>query len=170
MSEPMIEPASGRPKVPEDYGLPQNNEGLLDWNYVDEQMHAARNYWICTATLQGVPAATPVWGVWVDNKLFFDGSPLTRRGRNITQNPRVVVHLESGDHVVILEGTARILTSAPDRDLAERVAEAYADKYADSGYSPEPTQWDHGGLFIFTPETVLGWTQFPQDMTRWTIK
>ena len=166
----MNEPTAGRPIVPDGYGLPENNDTLLDWNYIDEQMHAARNYWVCTATLEGVPAATPVWGVWVDNRLYLDGSPLTRRGRNIAQNPRVVVHLESGDHVVILEGEAHILPGAPERVLAERVAAAYTDKYADSGYSPAPEQWDQGGLVIFTPHTALGWTQFPQDMTRWKIK
>ncbi len=170
MSQTASQPSVGRPVFPEGYGIPENNETLLPWSYVEERMTEARTYWIGTASKDGRPAVTPVWGVWVDGKLYFDGSPQTRRGRNIAQNSRVVVHLESGDKVVILEGQARILNSAPERSLAERLAAAYTQKYATAGYSPTPEQWDAGGLFIFEPETVLAWTQFPADTTRWKVK
>ncbi len=165
----MSEPTADRPIFPEGYGTPENNDNLLPWSYVEERMTPARNYWIVTASHNGRPAATPVWGVWLDGKLYFDGSPQTRRGRNIAQNPHVVVHLESGDQVLILEGQASILTAAPDRTLATRLAAAYTQKYAAAGYSPTSEQWDAGGLFIFQPETVLAWTQFPQDTTRWKL-
>jgi hypothetical protein len=163
------QPAAGRPFFPEGYGIPENNEGLLPWSIVDERMSAAKNYWIATATLQGRPAATPVWGAWVEGKLYFDGAPTTRRGRNITRNPQVVVHLESGDQVLILEGQAVILSGAPERWLAEILSREYTAKYGPLGYSPGPESWDGGGLFIFTPKTVMGWTKFPQDVTRWQL-
>ncbi len=169
MSERIPQPKAGRPIMPDGYGIPENDDDLLPWSYVEQKMQEARNYWIATASKNGRPAATPVWGAWVDGKLYFDGSPETRRGRNIAQNPNVVVHLESGDQVVILEGKARIYTTAPGRSLAERVAAAYTAKYAASGYSPTPDQWDSGGLFVFEPETALAWTQFPKDVTRWKL-
>ncbi len=170
MTGTISEPKVGRPKMPEGYGLPENDDNLLPWSYVVEHMQAARNYWIGTVTPGGAPAATPVWGAWVDGKLYFDGSPETRRGRNLKQNPRTVVHLESGDQVVILEGTTRIYTTAPDRALATKVAAAYTEKYKKDNYAPEPTQWDQGGLFEFTPKSVMGWTQFPKDLTRWSFE
>src|SRR5512146_1291179 len=114
----------GRPKMPDGYGVPENNEGVLPWSYFDERMAAARNYWISTASKDARPAATPVWGVWMDGILYFDGSPDTRRGRNIRQNPRAVVHLESGDQVVIMEGAVQYLDRAPERALAERLSAA----------------------------------------------
>jgi hypothetical protein len=170
MSEQILHPKAGRPVMPEGYGIPENNKDLLPWSFVEERMDAARNYWIATANTNGRPAVTPVWGAWVEGKLYFDGSPETRRGRNIARNPRVVVHLESGDQVVILEGKARIFSSAPDRALAEKVAAVYRAKYSGSGYSPNAAQWDSGGLFEFEPEMVMGWTQFPKDVTRWQMK
>jgi nitroimidazol reductase NimA-like FMN-containing flavoprotein (pyridoxamine 5'-phosphate oxidase superfamily) len=170
MSDQINQPTAGRPVMPKDYGIPENEEGLLPWSYVEDHMRAARNYWISTASSSGIPAATPVWGAWVDGKFYFDGSPETRRGRNIAQNARVVVHLESGDQVVILEGEAHILPGAPDRATAVPVAAAYTEKYAEAGYSPTPEQWDQGGLVIFTPSTAMGWTQFPRDVTRWKIR
>ncbi len=170
MSQMISQPQAGRPLMPDGYGVPEHNDTVLPWSYVDERMSAARNYWIVTASTDGRPAATPVWGAWVDEKLYFDGSPETRRGRNIAQNPRVVVHLESGDQVVILEGQAQILQSAPERSLAERVAAVYREKYAEAGYSPEATQWDQGGLMVFEPRMAMGWTKFPEDVTRWKIE
>lgn len=164
------QPKIGRPVMPDGYGVPENNDTLLPWSFVEEQMAAARNYWISTATRDGRPAATPVWGAWVDGRLYFDGAPTTRRGRNIRQNPDVVVHLESGDQVVILEGEAVILDGPPERALAEKVAANYRAKYADSGYSPTPDQWDAGGLFIFTPRMGMGWTKFPENVTRWSFE
>jgi hypothetical protein len=162
-------PAVGRPIFPDGYGIPENNEGLLPWSFVEERMTAAKNYWIGTATIQGKPAATPVWGAWVNGKLYFDGAPSTRRGRNISRNPQVVVHLESGDQVLILEGQAVILSGAPERGLAEMLSREYTAKYGPLGYSPSPESWDGGGLFVFTPQTVMGWTKFPQDVTRWLL-
>jgi general stress protein 26 len=170
MSEKILQPKAGRPVMPEGYGIPEDNEGLLPWSFVEERMVAARNYWIATANQHGHPAATPVWGAWVAGRLYFDGSPETRRGRNIAQNPRTVVHLESGDQVVILEGKARIFNGAPERSLAEKIAAAYRAKYSESGYSPNPDQWDAGGLFVFEPEMAMGWTQFPKDVTRWKME
>ena len=160
-------PTTDRPIMPDGYGVPENDNGLLPWSFVEERMIAAKNYWIGTASSRGTPAATPVWGAWVDGKLYFDGAPTTRRGKNISANPRVVVHLESGDEVVILEGRTVILSGAPDRALAEKVAAAYRDKYAQFGYSPNADQWDGGGLFIFTPKKVMGWSKFPENVTRW---
>lgn len=167
MSEVIRQPRAGRPVMPDGYGVPENNQDLLPWSFVEQRMREAKNYWIGTANSDGRPAATPVWGAWVDGRLYFDGAPQTRRGRNIRENPRVVVHLESGDQVVILEGRAVILDGAPERALAEKVAEAYRAKYASLGYSPTPDQWDAGGLFIFEPEKGMGWSEFPKNVTRW---
>ena len=170
MSEPMRQPIAGRPVVPDGYGVPENNDDLLPWSFVEQCMAEAKNYWIATANKRGQPAATPVWGAWVNGKLYFDGDPKTRRGRNISENPRVLVHLESGDEVLILEGRAQILAGAPDRALAEKVSEGYRAKYSALGYSPTPEQWDGGGLFIFEAETAIAWTKFPKNMTRWKFE
>ncbi len=158
---------TGRPIFPDGYGIPEHNQDLLPWSYVEERMRAAKNYWIATASPKGKPAATPVWGAWLDGRLYFDGAPTTRRGRNIQRNPQVAVHLESGDEVVILEGETVILSGAPESELAGRLSAAYTEKYGPLGYSPGPDNWDGGGLFVFTPKTGLGWTKFPDNVTRW---
>lgn len=166
MSESRVVPLADRPRMPEDYGIPESVESLLPWSHGEERLVAARNYWIGTANSAGKPRVTPVWGVWVSGALYFDGSPQTRRGRDIAANPAVAVHLESGDDVVILEGTARDI-AAPHRALAEAVSKAYCAKYTASGYAPTPEAWDQGGLIEMRPRVAFAWTNFPQDVTRW---
>jgi hypothetical protein len=151
-------PQTSRPLLPEGYGIPQSDEGLLPWSYARERLEQAQNYWLCTASPNARPHAAPLWGVWLDDRLFFDGHPATRWGRNILANPSVAVHLESGNEVVIVEGIVEDIAT-PDRALATRVADAYEAKY---GYRLP----DHG-FFVFTPRVAYGWTQFPKDATRW---
>jgi nitroimidazol reductase NimA-like FMN-containing flavoprotein (pyridoxamine 5'-phosphate oxidase superfamily) len=166
---PSISPGE-LPHFPSGYIPPEGGKVKLEWSFIQSSMRQAKNYWIVTATLQGKPSATPVWGVWVDDRLYFDGSPETRRGRNIAANPQTAVHLESGDQAVMLEGTTVILPAAPERALAERIAAGYREKYAELGYAPQPDQWDAGGLFEFTPNKVIAWTSFVKDPTRWILK
>ncbi len=152
-----------RPTFPE--GYVDHPKTLVPWSFVEERLSTAKNYWLCTVHPGGKPHVVPKWGVWVDGRIYFDGSPETRHARNIANNPNVSLHLESGDEVVILEGVARAL-SKPEEELAIKVAQAYSNKYAALGYAPEPNQWNEGGLFEITPHKVLAWTKFTDDPTK----
>lgn len=157
-----------RPVTPDGYGIPESNAGLLPWSFVDERMATARNYWIGTTRPDGRPHAMPVWGVWLEGILYIEGSPKTRRNRNLAHNPAVVVHLESGDQVVIVEGTAREV-GKPEAQLALRLSKAYSTKYDWANYHPQPDAWDGGGLHAILPEVVFAWSHFPEDTTRWEL-
>ncbi len=89
--------------------------------------------------------------------------------RNIAQNPYVSVHLESGDDVVAMDGMARAHPK-PSPELGTQLANAYAAKYAALGYAPKPDQWDNGGLYEVTPTSVLAWTKFTEDPTKFTFE
>ena len=158
-----------RPAIEDSYGIPQDLDGLLEWSYIDERMSVSLHFWIVTADRNCKPAVSPVWGVWLDNKLYFDGSPTSRRGRNISANQQVSVHLEDGMKALIMDGTAEILQGKPDPEIAVKVAAGYCAKYSDMGYAPTPDMWDNGGLFVFTPKKVLAWTKFFEDATRWRL-
>src|SRR5579859_4330635 len=134
-----IEPQRSRPVLPRDYGVPETEAGMISWSWAVEQLEKARNYWFCTTRPDGRPHAMPAWAVWVDGALYFDGSPETRRNRNLAANPAITVHLESGDQVVVLEGEAPE-HGRPDPELAKRLVAAFEAKYDD--YHPEPSQWD----------------------------
>jgi len=156
-----------RPHFPD--GYVEHPKTLLTWSHVEQRLVEAKNYWLCTVRPDGRPHAVPHWGVWVDDRFYFDGSPETRHARNLVENPHVSVHLESGDDVVILEGTASA-ASQPSPDLSARLARAYAAKYAKQGYAPQPDQWDHGGLYEVVPRIALAWTAFTDDPTKFVLQ
>lgn len=152
--------------------MPEGDEGLLPWEWAEERLTKAANYWFATTRPDGRPHVSPIWAVWMDGKVYFDGSPQARRMKNIAANPNIAVHLESGNEVVILEGTAENAPTPPERALTERLAAAYTAKYKQHDYAPEPDQWNEGGLYIMTPHTGLGWTfregeEFGRTYTRW---
>lgn len=153
-----LQPKPSRPYIPE-YGIPTVVEGTLPWSHVSERMTASHVYWIGTATLDGWPHAVPVWGVWVEETLYFGGGPQTRWSRNLAANPQVTVHLESGEDVVILEGMVERITD-PDHPLVTAIDDAYEAKY----------QMRHGTPFwVLRPRLVFAWSKFPDNATRWHI-
>jgi len=161
------EPRTDLPVVPDGYTLPGQPVEHRPWSWAVERLERAQNYWFSTTRPDGRPHAMPAWAVWLDGALYFEGSPETRRARNLAGNPNVSVHLESGSEVVILEGESRV-EPKPERPLAQRLAAAFAAKYGDShDYRPEPTQWDEGGLWSLRPKVAFGWSDFPRDLTRW---
>lgn len=156
-------PAASRPIIPAEYGVPKDKKGLLPWAHVSERMAQANNYWVCTVSSDGRPHATPVDGLWLDERLYFGGSPQTRRYRNLVANPAACVHLESASDVVILQGMVRVLRDV-DRALALRLSEASVRKY---GYGPGPDDYAQTGVLVFQTQVAFAWRQFPKDVTRW---
>lgn len=150
-----------RPYIP-GYGLPEHEETLLPWRHVGEQMAPARNYWICTTTPDGSPHARPVWGVWVDDTFFCGGGPQTRWQRNLMENPKATVHLESGDQVVILEGWMQKHTEEnTDPELLARIDDAYEAKYGMRHGTP---------VWALHIQRAFAWTSFAEDPTRWQFE
>ena len=168
----MTSPKISRPKFPKGYA--DNPISYVDWDWVAAQLTDSKNYWLCSVrppssdAQGGRPHIVPRWCVFVDGMIYYDGSPETRHAQNIAANPYVSVHLESGDQAIILEGTS-LPAAKPSEELANRLAQEYRRKYAQHGYSPEPTQWDEGGLYVFTPRQCLAWTAFTENPTKFTF-
>ena len=161
---PAPAPRAERPLIPAGYGVPADGSGgeLLPWSWAEERLVAARNYWICTTRPDGRPHAMPVWGVWLEGRLWFSTGPTTQKARNLAASPAVVVHLESGDETVIVEGEGR-----RERDPAalEAFVRAYAEKY---DHSVDPADEDTP-VFVVRPRFAYTWTErdFPRTATRW---
>ncbi len=155
-----MKPRRLRPKM-QNYGITGAEEGMLEWAWADERLATSRNYWIVTASLDGQPGAAPVWGVWMDGALYFGVDALSRKGRHLSANSRVIVHLESGDEVVIVEGRAE---TASDPQALARMQVLYEAKY---GHRPDPTE--PGSLYLrVAPTVALAWNEhdFPTSATR----
>src|ERR1700748_2060743 len=108
--------------------------GQRPWDDVERALRAARSYWLCTTRADGRPHAMPVWGVWLAGALWFGTGRVSIKGRNLARDPRAVVHLESGDDVVVLEGEVEL---PAERDKLERFVELYEQKYGERIDVPE---------------------------------
>lgn len=149
-----------RPETEDSYGIPSKTEGMLSWDYVADRMSDDRNYWITTTRPDGRPHARPVWGVWIDSTFYCGGGNQTRWARNLATNPEIVVHRESGDNVVIIEGVGEKLTEEnTEPSLIEQIDAAYETKYDTRHGTP---------FWRVQPRVVFGWSDFPDDATRWT--
>ena len=156
-----------RPQFPK--GYVDKPVSYLTWDWVATRLVESESYWLCSVRPNGKPHVVPRWGVCLDEKIYYDGSPETRHARNIELNPNVSLHLENGMEAVILEGIAQP-AGKPSPELAGRLSQEYKRKYKDLGYAPEPNSWDDGGLFVFTPRQCIAWSQFSQDPTKFVFE
>ena len=162
---PSSAPKPGRPKMPDGYGIAKGPKGLLAWSNIEEQLVKAKNYWIGTTRPDGRPHAMPVWGLWLEGVFYFSSDGSSRKARNIAAQGWAVVHLESGDEAVIVEGKAQRVR---DRALFTKVDEAYTRKYR-MGLSGIPGDV---GVFAVRPKVVFAWREkdFPKSATRWRFR
>lgn len=162
---PNLNPRRQRPSFPDGYGISRQEEGMLSWEWLSQRMEEARNYWVGTTRPDGRPHSMPVWGVWVDESLYFGTGPDTRKARNLAKSPAMLIHLESGDEVVILEGEAQV---TEDPAVLARVDDAYEAKYQMRAVSQiKSSVW-----YTLRPRIALAWTEkeFPANATRWVFE
>jgi PPOX class probable F420-dependent enzyme len=147
--------------MPGGYGIATGTDGELPWDWVLERLTAARNYWVVTTRADGRPHAMPVWGLWLDDAVLFSTDPESIKGRNLAARPDVVIHLESGDETVVVEGRAERVAGA---DLPGEFVDAYDAKYGHRVDTSNPAF----GFYRVRPDRVLAWreTDFPSSATR----
>ena len=156
-------PRPGPVRTTEGYGLgdaPADGTAL-PWTDVVGWLAKSRNYWVGTTRADGRPHAMPVWGLWMDGTVWFSTDPESVKGKNLLARPDVVVHLESGDEVCVLEGRAERVT---DRDALARFDDEYEKKY-----DVRPSSMgEAAGVFALVPSSALVWTEadFPTTATR----
>jgi Pyridoxamine 5'-phosphate oxidase len=159
-------PQPDRPAFHESYGIwaADQGAGLLGWEWATERLERAHNYWVATVSPDGRPHATPVWGLWLDEVFYFSTARGSRKGRNLAANPHAIVHLESGDEVVIVEGQVK---EVQGRSSLDRLALAYNEKYAlELTFEAEASV-----VYELAPRLAFAWREsdYPESATRFTF-
>ncbi|HET8665808.1 MAG TPA: pyridoxamine 5'-phosphate oxidase family protein [Nocardioides sp.] len=128
----------------------------LTWPEVAARLAPARSYWLGTVSAVGAPHAAPVWGVVVDDDLYLYSERSTVKARNLVADPRVVVHLESAEDVVIVHGRLDDLGAPGERgDVVAALAAKYPDP-DDAQYLPSQDP-DFDVLYVLRPERAMAW-------------
>lgn len=140
---------------------------MLPWEFVEQRLATAPNYWVTTVGPGGAPHARPVDGVWVDGALCFGGSPKTRWVRNLQSNAQISAHLPHDDEVIILEGTA-VFVSDAGHPLSTPSSQASRAKYPQYYSEDDPP---FRPFWMLRPSTVYAWSLsgFPGNVTSWRM-
>jgi hypothetical protein len=158
-------PTPDRPRMP-GYGISDQpvDPATQSWLAIGDKLAQARNYWISSTRPDGRPHAMPVWGLWLDGALHFSTSRASRKGRNLAGNPHVVAHLESGDDLVIIEGTVEVVV---DPAVLLRYADGYEAKY---DIRPDTAKADDV-TYVMVPRVAFTWqeSEFVDSAVRWTF-
>lgn len=144
------------------------HENDLSWGEVAERLAGARNYWLSSTSPDGAPHAAPVWGVVVGDVPYLYSERRTRKARNLAADPRLVVHLESGDDVVIVRGTVADL-GHPGQvpDVVAALAAKYASP-ADRQYLPD-AEPAFDVVYAVRPQSAMMWRlpDYEASQRRW---
>jgi nitroimidazol reductase NimA-like FMN-containing flavoprotein (pyridoxamine 5'-phosphate oxidase superfamily) len=161
----MTNPRPERPEIPASYGFTASTPHKPPaWNSITERIRTSRNYWICSLSPDGQPHALPVWGVWFEDHLYFVTKRASKKARNLLANPKVAIHLESGDDVISFQG--RVEEVSDSTHLAQ-VAVVYATKYnGDEIYRETEV------VFELLPHLAFTWLEsnYHQTATRWRFE
>jgi PPOX class probable F420-dependent enzyme len=145
-------------------------DDTVSWPEVAALLAQARSYWLCTTLPSGAPHAAPVWGVVAGpaQTLYLYSERRTAKARNLAADPRVVVHLESAENVVIVRGTAEDQGAPAD---VPDVVEALSAKYTaevDRQYLPAADP-DFDVVYAIRPQSAMMWrlADYEQSQRRW---
>lgn len=125
----------------------RNNER---WRAVSARLGRELTIWIATVRPDGRPHLTPVWFVWLDEKLYFATDSESRKFLNLHHNQNVSLALPDTSNVLIIEGEAH----GVGRGRTEELADYFYNKY----------EWDFrydetrdSRLVEVTPHQILAW-------------
>jgi hypothetical protein len=144
-------------------------DGSMTWTEVAERLSAARSYWLGSTTASGAPHAAPVWGVVTGETLYLYSERSTVKARNLAADPRVVIHLESAEDVLIVRGVAEDLGTP---DMLPSVVAALAAKYTrpqDQQYLPDHDP-DFDVVYALRPQSAMAWRldDYAASQRRWS--
>ena len=148
--------------------MPNDESTAVNWSDVIAELARPRNYWLNTINRDSSPHPSPVWGVTLDEHLYFYTSRITVKARNLTRDARAAIHLESAEDVVIVHGLAMDL-GAPS--LSSEVMNALRAKYdepGDSDYLPTSNA-SYDVIYRFDAHRALLWrlADFYSSQRRW---
>jgi len=159
-------PRADRPFMP-GYGVLPETEGsgLITWAEAERRLTVSHDYWCATVRPDGAPHVMPVWGVWLDGRLWFSSSLQSRKARNLDADPRCTLTTDDTQNPVVVEGVAERVT---DRGAIEPFRLAVNAKY-DADLTADFLDPAVNGSYAVRPVRAfaLSHDDFTGSPTRW---
>ena len=120
------------------------------WRAVEARLGRELEIWMATVRYDGRPHLTPLWFIWLDEKIYICTGSRTQKFVNMRNNQNVALSLKDPLNVIIIEGEAHV---AP-REMIEKLADYFFNKYEWDFRYDESAKWQ---LIEITPFKILAW-------------
>ena len=113
---------------------------------IQERLDGELVVWMTTVDAAGQPQTSAVWFLIDEEAIVIYSLSKTPRTRNIAANPTVCLNLNctpTGGDVVIIEGTAEIISDGPAANQDKQYVVKYREPMADLGMTPESFAADY---------------------------
>lgn len=122
------------------YDLP-----LLDWTRIEARLREGleqapgdggpgrHTCWLATINPDGSPHVTGVGALWADDSWWFETGRTTRKGRNLSRDPRCTLSVSAREFDLVVEGEAALVTDPP-------TVAAMAARWAEGGWPARPDE------------------------------
>jgi general stress protein 26 len=123
---------------------------MARWRTIEARLGRETAIWVVTVRRDGRPHMTPVWYVWLNERIYIATGTDTQKFSNLRANQAVALALPDTASVVILEGEAH----AADRNTTDKLGEYFFNKYEWDFRYDEDADWR---LVEITPHRILAW-------------
>ena len=141
--------------------------GLLPWSWARERLQRSHDYWVATVRPDGRPHVMPVWGVWIDDALWFSSSRGSRKTRNLLANANCTIATDNAYEPVVIEGDAMLIDDlAAIGTFVAEINRKYKTDYSIAFFNPTDN-----ACFNVAPTWAFGLTEsdFTGSPTRWVF-
>lgn len=126
----------------------------------DRRLREEQVIFLTTVREDGQPQPTPVWFLWDGQAVLIYSQPNAQKLRNIAQNPRVSLHLNTdprADHLVRIDGRAEIAHDAPPATGVPEMIEKYREGIKRIGLDPKSFADTYSVAIRVIPERYRIW-------------
>jgi hypothetical protein len=120
------------------------------WRTVEGRLGRELTIWVATVRRDGRPHLTPVWYVWLNERIYIAIGSNSQKFVNLKGNQAVALAIPNTDRVIILEGEAH----AANRATIDKLGEYFFHKYEWDFRYDEAEDWR---LVEITPYKILAW-------------
>jgi general stress protein 26 len=106
--------------------------------------------WVVTVRRDGRPHLTPVWYIWLEDRIYIAIGTDSQKFANLRGNQSVAIALPDTESVIILEGEAH----AADRSTSDNLGEYFFHKYEWDFRYDDSADWR---LIEITLHKILTW-------------
>ncbi len=128
--------------------------------HAEQRLRSDAIAWLTTVSSEGRPYTVPVWFLWEGKTILLFSQPQKLKVRNLRKNTHITLALDDtkqGSDVVIIEGTAELLTEPASSIVSPAYVEKYGARMQAMGWTSEAMASNYSQAIRVTPTKFRSW-------------